>query len=136
MPARFLLYPQLEADTTPFRELKLSSVRIMDNGLLPWLILVPRVVGVRDLIDLSEEQQLQMTREIAAASHALRGAFKPDKLNVAALGNVVPQLHVHVIARFSNDPAWPKPVWGNLPAAPRSATELSQFCALLNQHWR
>lgn len=135
MPASFTLHPQLEADTAPFRELELSTVRIMDNGLLPWLILVPRVADARDLIDLSEAHQLQLTREVAAASHSLRGAFKPDKLNVAALGNIVPQLHVHVIARFSTDPAWPKPVWGNLPAAPYSEAQLGEFCDRVQAYW-
>lgn len=135
MPVSFTLHPQLEADTAPFRELDLSTVRIMDNGLLPWLILVPRVADLRDLIDLTEDQQQQLTREVAVASQALRGAFKPDKLNVAALGNMVPQLHVHVIARFSSDPAWPKPVWGNLPAKPRTAPELDAFCTALTAHW-
>lgn len=135
MPASFTLHPQLEADTAPFRELELSTVRIMDNGLLPWLILVPRVADARDLIDLSEAHQQQLTREVAAAAHALRGAFKPDKLNVAALGNIVPQLHVHVIARFSTDPAWPKPVWGNLPAAPYSEAQLGEFCDRVQAYW-
>ncbi|MFZ5628668.1 MAG: HIT domain-containing protein [Spirochaetota bacterium] len=136
MPASFLLHPQLEADTSPFRELELSAVRIMNNGLLPWLILVPRVADARDIIDLTEEQQQQLTREIAAASRALRTAFRPDKLNVAALGNMVPQLHVHIIARFSNDPAWPKPVWGNLPPAPYSEGQLGEFCDCLRAHWQ
>jgi len=136
MPGSFSLHPQLEADTAPFRDLGLSAVRIMDNASLPWLILVPRVADVRELIDLTESQQQQLVREIAQVSQALKSAFRPDKLNVAALGNMVPQLHVHVIARFSDDPAWPKPVWGNLPAAPRSEKEFSDFCTLLNQYWR
>lgn len=136
MPGSFSLHPQLEADTAPFRDLELSAVRVMDNASLPWLILVPLVDDARELIDLTERQQQQLVREIAEVSQVLKMAFKPDKLNVAALGNMVPQLHVHVIARFSNDLAWPKPVWGNLPAAPRSESEFEQFCALLNQYWR
>lgn len=136
MPARFSLHAQLEADSFPFRELELSTVRIMDNSLLPWLILVPRVPDARELIDLSDDQQLRLMREIAAASHALRSAFRPDKLNVAALGNMVPQLHVHVIARFSTDAAWPKAVWGNLPAAPRTQAALAEFREILNSHWQ
>ncbi len=136
MSAHFSLHPQLEADSAPFRDLELSAVRIMDNAALPWLILVPRVVDASELIDLTWTQQQQLLREIADVSRALKSAFKPDKLNIAALGNMVPQLHVHVLARFRDDPAWPKPVWGNLPARPRSESELRQFCALLNQHWR
>jgi diadenosine tetraphosphate (Ap4A) HIT family hydrolase len=136
MPGSFSLHPQLEADTTPFGELELSTVRIMDNASVPWLILVPRVAGARELIDLSDSQQQQLVREIAEASKALKAAFRPDKLNVAALGNMVEQLHVHVIARFGDDPAWPKPVWGNLPPAPRSAAALADFCDRLKRHWR
>jgi diadenosine tetraphosphate (Ap4A) HIT family hydrolase len=136
MPGSFSLHPQLEADTAPFGELELSTVRIMDNASVPWLILVPRVAGARELIDLSDSQQQQLVREIAEASKALKAAFRPDKLNVAALGNMVEQLHIHVIARFGDDPAWPKPVWGNLPPAPRSAAALADFCDRLKHHWR
>ena len=108
----FTLHSQLAADTFPIVSLPLSDVLLMDNSLFPWLILVPRVEGASEIIDLSPRQRAQLMDEIALISEALKGAFTPDKLNVAALGNQVPQLHVHLIARFKEDDAWPNPVWG------------------------
>ena len=90
----------------------------MNVVALPWLVLVPRRENIREIIDLEKKDQLQLWDEVAVLSKILRDLVNPHKLNVAALGNVVPQLHVHVIARFENDPAWPKPVWGNLPMQP------------------
>ena len=109
---RWHLHPQLAEDTVPIIELALSEVRLMDDANHPWLVLVPRVADVTELIDLDAVQRTQLTAEIDATSRALMALFKPDKLNIAALGNMVPQLHVHVIARFLNDIAWPRPVWG------------------------
>lgn len=83
----------------------------MNNRLFPWIILVPRVEGAREIIDLSIEERYVLMDEIAYACEAMRAIFIPEKLNVAALGNQVPQLHVHVIARFAADAAWPNPVW-------------------------
>jgi len=108
----FTLHPQLERDTFPVTDLPLSRVLLMNNRLFPWLILVPRVQMAREIIDLDEGQRHRLMDEIACACNAMRVVFSPDKLNVAALGNQVPQLHVHVIARFSHDAAWPNPVWG------------------------
>ncbi len=114
----FQLDPRLFADTLFVADAPLSRVLLMNDANYPWLILVPRHVGLRELIDLPADAQAQLWKEIAQASTALRERFAPDKLNVAALGNVVAQLHVHVIARFANDPAWPAPVWGKVPAIP------------------
>lgn len=108
----FLLHPQLAADTFPVVSLPLSDVLLMDNSLFPWVILVPRVEHASEIIDLSERQRAQLMDEIALISGALKHSFTPDKLNVAALGNQVAQLHVHIIARFKHDDAWPNPVWG------------------------
>lgn len=112
------LHPQLAEDTVPLAHWPLCELRLMDDANHPWLVLVPRVAGAVELIDLAEADQARLAREIARASRALRAAFVPDKLNVAALGNLVPQLHVHVIARFHDDIAWPRPVWGNADARP------------------
>lgn len=108
----FTLHPQLAQDTLTVGDLALSRVLLMNNKLFPWIILVPCVEKAREIIDLDISQQHQLMDEIAAASRAMQALFSPDKLNVAALGNQVPQLHVHVIARFTVDAAWPHPVWG------------------------
>ena len=112
------LHPQLANDTVPVVELPLCEVRLMDDANHPWLVLVPRVADAVELIDLDAAQRTQLTAEIDQASRALKALFKPHKLNIAALGNLVPQLHVHVIARFEDDPAWPAPVWGRVAARP------------------
>ena len=108
----FTLDSRLEADTFPVGELKLSRVLLMNDARFPWVILVPRRDGLREIIDLEPKDRATLYREIESVSEAMQRLFKPTKLNVAALGNMVAQLHVHIIARFDNDAAWPKPVWG------------------------
>ena len=118
------LHPQLADDTHPVAHLELSDLQLMDDANHPWLILVPRIAGAVEWIDLDESQQAGLMREIVAVSRALQAAFAPHKLNIAALGNVVSQLHVHVIARYEHDIAWPRPVWGMATAQPYSPEEL------------
>lgn len=108
----FTLHPRLAGDTAVVGDLALSRVLLMDDARWPWLILVPRQPGLRELIDLPMAELHTLTEEIALASRVLQALFAPDKLNVGALGNVVEQLHVHLIARHAVDPAWPGPVWG------------------------
>ncbi|HET9048180.1 MAG TPA: HIT family protein [Chiayiivirga sp.] len=115
MDRDFVLHPQLLADTAMVCNLRLSRVLLMDDANWPWLILVPIRQALRELIDLDREERIVLGDEIDLASRILRARFNPDKLNVAALGNQVEQLHVHVIARHRSDPAWPAPVWGRLP---------------------
>ncbi|MFA5630701.1 MAG: HIT domain-containing protein [Porticoccaceae bacterium] len=86
------------------------------DGNYPWFILVPRRASIREVFELSALDQQQLLRESVTLSRALQQAYGGDKLNVAALGNMVPQLHVHHIVRYREDPAWPKPVWGAVPA--------------------
>jgi len=117
----FALHPQLAADTFEIGRLELSRVLLMNDSRFPWLILVPEKPDLVDLIDLGNTDLSRLTGEIRRTCVALRELFAPDKLNVAALGNMVPQLHVHVIARFRNDSAWPRPVWGGPPAPPYPA---------------
>jgi diadenosine tetraphosphate (Ap4A) HIT family hydrolase len=112
----FELDKRLEGDSVPVADLPLSAVRLMNERSWPWLILVPRRAGLVELIDLDAEGRARLMEEIARAAEALRTLYRPDKLNVAALGNVVHQLHVHVIARFRADPAWPRPIWNVKPA--------------------
>lgn len=108
----FALDPRLVADTHVIGELPLCRLLLMDDARYPWLILVPRIAGARELIDLDESDQRSLLAELAGVGRALEALLKPDKLNIAALGNVVPQLHVHLVARFTDDAAWPRPVWG------------------------
>lgn len=108
----FALDPRLAADSIAVGEFNLSQLRLMDDARFPWLILVPRIAGARELIDLDESDRASLLGEITIVGRMLESMFTPDKLNVAALGNVVSQLHVHVIARHANDAAWPQPVWG------------------------
>ncbi|MBX3553543.1 MAG: HIT domain-containing protein [Pseudolabrys sp.] len=121
------LHPQMEADSAPIGDLPLCRVLAMNDANYPWLVLVPRRNGMRDVIDLTDTDQARLAVESAQAARALKDMTHCTKLNVAALGNTVPQLHVHVIARFSNDAAWPRPVWGVLPAKPYSDAALADF---------
>ncbi|HVI87448.1 MAG TPA: HIT family protein [Dongiaceae bacterium] len=111
----FVLHPQLAKDTLPVAEWQLSRVLRMNDTTYPWLILVPRRANCREISELTSTDRHRLIDEIARASEALQREFRPEKINVGALGNMVPQLHIHVIARFVNDPAWPKPVWGVKP---------------------
>ena len=130
-PVRYELHPQLAADTHPLATFELCELRLMDDANYPWLILVPRVPNARELIDLDAAQRHRLTDEIDLAARLLRDAFRPHKLNVAALGNIVPQLHVHVIAREETDPAWPAPVWGRVAARPYPPEMLVERVRLL-----
>jgi len=118
------LHPQLADDTHPVAHLDLCELRLMDDANHPWLILVPRVADAVEWIDLDEAAQARLNAEINLSCRALQQAFHPHKLNVAALGNMVSQLHIHVIARFENDIAWPRPVWGTATAKPYSPESL------------
>lgn len=131
LSARYALDPRLADDTHPLATLDLCEVRLMDDANYPWLVLVPRVANARELIDLDADQRRQLTDEIDIAARAIRDVFRPFKLNVAALGNLVPQLHVHVIGRNEDDPAWPAPVWGRVAARPYTPEQLIERIARL-----
>jgi diadenosine tetraphosphate (Ap4A) HIT family hydrolase len=123
MPGKsdFILDPRLAGDTHLVGDLGLSRVLLMDDARFPWLILVPRRANLRELIDLDANDQQRLLAEINRCAQTLQTQFAPGKLNIAALGNVVAQLHVHVIARHAHDAAWPRPVWGfgeRVPYAP------------------
>lgn len=122
--ARFTLDPQLAASTVRVVRWKLSDVLLSTDATYPWLILVPRRAGVVELTDLPWADAMALTAEIRHASRALTELFAPHKVNVAAIGNQVRQLHVHVVARFPDDPAWPRPIWG---AAPRRAYDPAEL---------
>lgn len=123
----FSLDPRILADTIPVGDLELCSVLLMNDARYPWLLLVPRRAGVSEIVDLSDADAEALMREMRVATRAMLAVARPDKVNVAALGNVVSQLHVHVIGRFRSDPAWPGPVWGvgeRKPYPPHGAQSL------------
>jgi diadenosine tetraphosphate (Ap4A) HIT family hydrolase len=121
MPSDFSLDQRLAADTIPIGDLVLSSVLLMDDARFPWFILAPRRAGASEVTDLSDEDAATLMGEIRLATRVMLELAKPDKVNVGALGNVVAQLHVHVVGRFRSDPAWPGPVWGHGSRAPYPA---------------
>jgi diadenosine tetraphosphate (Ap4A) HIT family hydrolase len=123
----WVLHPQLVRDTIELGDLALSRVLIIKDANYPWLLLVPRRPDIVEITDLDEVEQAQLMVEIARASGALKSVTQCDKLNIAALGNAVPQLHVHVIARRKTDKAWPKPVWGAVEPLDHDFTELDRF---------
>lgn len=128
----FRLDGRLEADTHFLLNAPLCRIGLMDDARFPWLILVPRVPNVREWPDLSTEHQLQLQAEINAAAHALQSVFPHgQKLNIAALGNVVPQLHIHVILRHDGDAAWPAPVWNSGQRQPYGEAEAARIISLL-----
>ena len=114
----FSLDPRLAADTFLVGRLVLCRLLLMNDQTFPWLILVPERPEIREIFELAEDDRSRLIEEISLVSRVVAGCFHADKINVAALGNVVPQLHVHVLARSRNDPAWPGPVWGKLSATP------------------
>lgn len=126
---QFLLDSRLAADAFVLGDMLLSRVLLMNDARFPWLIVVPRRPELRELFDLASTERSILMEEIARASSALKEATRAEKLNVAALGNQVEQLHVHVIARFAGDPAWPHPVWGRGTATPYAPDEAARFSA-------
>jgi diadenosine tetraphosphate (Ap4A) HIT family hydrolase len=133
MSLTFDLHPQLAADCVVVGDLPLCRLLLMDDANYPWCILVPRRPGVREIHELTEADQRALLAEVSRLSATMQSTFAADKMNVAALGNVVPQLHVHVIARRIGDAAWPRPVWGAVPRRPYAEAERAGAIALLRR---
>ena len=125
-PYAFKLDPQFEKDTVLISDWHLCQVRLMNDSRYPWVILIPKVEGISEIHELAEEQQQLLLGESMRLSKALDQLFSPHKLNIAALGNMVRQLHVHHIVRFENDASFPKPVWGVGEAVPYDLEALSE----------
>lgn len=123
----FELAPEIERDSLWLADWPLCQLRVQNDANYPWFILVPRRVAMVEIIDLTQDEQRQLWRESAFLSEFLKAEFNAKKLNVAALGNMVPQLHVHHIVRYENDIAWPAPVWGKAPAKMYSEAALQQL---------
>lgn len=132
-PVAFELHPQLAADSVDIGRLPLCRLLLMNDRNYPWCILVPMRNGVREIHELDEKDSEQLLREVRLVSRTMQAEFSANKMNVAALGNVVPQLHVHIIARFEVDPVWPAPVWGQLPPSPYPSFALDEQVAQLQE---
>jgi diadenosine tetraphosphate (Ap4A) HIT family hydrolase len=127
------LHSQLKDATIDIGDLPLCRVLVIDDAHYPWLLLVPRRPNIVEIIDLGEVEQAQLMTEISGVARALKDVTECEKLNIAALGNVVPQLHVHVIGRRSSDVAWPRPVWGATPPLAHDPEELKHFIRALRR---
>lgn len=127
----FELHPQLVKDTLPLGRFALCRLLLMNDSQYPWFILVPERENIREIHELGDADRHQLWDESAVLSRALAAMFKPDKLNIAALGNQVAQLHVHHIVRYAHDPAWPQPVWGKLAPRPYFSAEIGKLKAAL-----
>lgn len=114
----FVLHERLQRDCHVIGEAVLSRVLLLDDARYPWVILVPRRQAIREWHQLNSDDQLLLHKECMTVSTAMQTLFRPHKLNIGALGNLVPQLHLHLIARYDYDPAWPGPVWGHSEAQP------------------
>ena len=121
----FVLHERLDLETIHVIDWPLCRVLLTNDATFPWLILVPMRDGLRDFHDVAPADKPALIEEIDRASNALHSLHNPDKLNVAALGNMVAQLHIHVIARFTTDPAWPGPIWGEGSVEPYEKAQLS-----------
>ena len=129
----FVLDARLAADTLPLGDLALSRVLLMNDARYPWIVLVPRRADLSELLDLSEGERAMLMEEAMAAGRALRAVAPCDKLNVGALGNIVRQLHLHVVSRVEGDPAWPGPVWGSGAAKPYDGNWLKSMASALRR---
>ena len=117
------IHARLLADCVQIGRFPLCHLLLSRDASYPWFILVPDREGITEIHHLSHSDQQQLIRESSQLARVLEKTFRPDKLNIAALGNIVPQLHLHHIVRYRNDPAWPAPVWGKFEAKPYSSTE-------------
>lgn len=129
----FNLHPVLAQDCIYLGDFELCRVLMMNDSNFPWLILVPQVDGVREVFELSDHQQSQLMNESNFVLKALNDVFKADKMNQAALGNMVSQLHLHHMVRYKNDAAWPSPVWGKVAAKAYGSSELEAMTTKMNK---
>lgn len=130
----FELHPRLAEDTLLVGDFPLSHLLLMNDASYPWFILVPRRAEIREIFELEQRDQQQLLAESSQLSKVLFKLFQADKLNIAALGNMVPQLHIHHIVRYQTDQAWPNPVWGLFPAQPYTERAQQELCAGLIEH--
>ncbi|MDD2723388.1 MAG: HIT domain-containing protein [Methylovulum sp.] len=127
MTAPFQLHPRLQADCIPVGHFELCQLLLMNDSQYPWFILVPQVDGLRELYELSKAQQHLFTGESNYLAEQLAILYQADKMNIAAIGNLVPQLHIHHIVRYQTDKAWPAPVWGKFAAIPYGDAKIHEI---------
>lgn len=132
--SQFLLHPQLALDSHWVCALELCQIRMINDANYPWFLLIPQQNDLSEPHQLSADRQRQLSQESRILSLAIQHVFQPDKLNIASIGNVVAQLHVHHIARFKHDAAWPKPVWGYVDMSPYSDAQRQQRIAQMALH--
>lgn len=131
--SEFTLHPQLEKDTIAIGRFPLSLLLLHKDANYPWFILVPQRPGLTEIHQLDEADRARLITESCHLAKALEKAFQPDKLNLATIGNMVPQLHYHHVARYKNDPAWPGPVWGAAPPAEYEKAQCSRRIAMVQE---
>ncbi|MGL5007846.1 MAG: HIT domain-containing protein [Plesiomonas sp.] len=127
----FVLHPQLLADTTTLGFFPLCQVLLSKDSNVPWLILVPQRNNIKEIHQLTDAEQIQLMQESSSLARIIEQIYTPDKLNIAAIGNIVSQLHIHHVARFQQDAVWPAPIWGHLASKLRSVHEQTQASLLL-----
>lgn len=132
-PPNWSLHPQLAKDTIEIGDLPLARTLLMNDANYPWLVLVPRRLDAVEIIDLDENQQVQLMNEIAMLARVLKDVTACHKLNIGAIGNLVPQLHVHLVARRRDDAAWPRPVWGTVVARSYERAERDRLVAAIRR---
>ena len=130
----FKLHPQLAADSIIIGQFDISLLLMIKDAAYPWFVLVRQIVDIKDAYQMSEVEHIQVLRESRALCTALMAGFKGEKMNIAALGNMVPQLHIHHIVRSENDAAWPAPIWGHQALTPLSAQQVKTRIKLLKQN--
>lgn len=130
----FQLHPQLEKDAISLGRLTLCRVLLMNDSQFPWLVLVPEIDGLTEIYQLNPAQRATLMEESCLIAETLTKLYRPDKLNIAAIGNLVPQLHVHHIVRYRTDKAWPAPVWGKFDRIPYTKERLAEIIGLINSN--
>lgn len=128
----FQLHPQLRKDCLILGKLDLCSVLLMNDSQFPWFILVPEATDIKEIFQLNPNQRGTLIEESSWLAGKLQNLYQADKINIAAIGNLVPQLHIHHVLRYRTDKAWPAPVWGKFPTVPYTELELAERLPLIN----
>lgn len=123
----FKLHPQLEKDCILLGKFELCQLLLMNDSQFPWFILVPERKNVHEIYQLKPDEQIMLMQESSYLAEKLAMIFQADKFNIAAIGNIVSQLHVHHVVRYRNDKAWPAPIWGKFAAVPYTAQQLEEL---------